>query len=44
MKIGHLSQYFSGVAAKRLRVVEVNPRTSNQHEINGSKVLRVMLG
>ena len=44
MKVGHLSQYFSGVAAKRLRDVEVNPRTSKQHEINGSKVLRVMLG
>jgi len=44
MKVGHLSQYFSGVGAKRLRNVEVNRRTSNQHEINGSKVLRVMLG
>ena len=44
MKKEHLSQYFSGVAAKRLRDVEVNPRTSNQHEFNGVNGLRAMLG
>lgn len=44
MKVGHLSEYFSGVAAKRLRDVEVNPRTSNQHEFNGVNGLRKILG
>ena len=44
MKTGHVSQYFSGVAAKRLRPVEVNPRTSNQHEFNGVNGLRAILG
>lgn len=44
MRKGHLSQYFSGVAAKRLRNVEVNQSSSNQHEFNGSRDLRVMLG
>ena len=44
MKVGHLSEYFSGVAAKRLRDVEVNPQTSHQHEFNGVNGLRKMLG
>lgn len=44
MKVGHLSEYFTGVAAKRLRDVEVNPRTSNQHEFNGVNGLRQILG
>lgn len=44
MKAGHLSEYFSGIAAKRLRDVEVNPRTSNQHEFNGVNGLRQILG
>lgn len=44
MKKGQLSQYFSGVAAKRLREVEVNHRKSNQHEFNGVNGLRRILG
>jgi hypothetical protein len=44
MKSGHLSQYFSGVAAKRLQDVEVNPDTSRQHEFNGVSRLRQILG
>ncbi len=44
MKRGHLSQYFSGVVAKRLSAVEANPQTSNQHEFNGSAELRRLLG
>jgi hypothetical protein len=44
MKRGHLSEYFSGVAVKRLSAVEANPRTSNQHEFNGSVELRRLLG
>lgn len=30
-----LSQYFTGVGAKRLSDVEVKPAVSNQHEFNG---------
>ena len=44
MKAGHLSQYFSGVAAKRLQDVEVNPETSHQHEFNGVNRFRQILG
>jgi hypothetical protein len=41
---GHLSRYFVGVAAKKLSVVETTPAKSNQHEFNGSKPLRQLLG
>lgn len=44
MKTNSLSEYFSGVAAKRLSVVEADPKKSNQHEINGVKTLRTLLG
>lgn len=44
MKKGFLSQYFEGVAIKKLRPVEVDPKRSNQHEFNGSKPLRNLLG
>lgn len=44
MEKGHLSQYFSGVAAKRLSHVEVNKGSSHQHEFNGSAALRGLLG
>ena len=44
MKKGHLSQYFTGVASKRLREVEVNPRVSHQHEFNGTEGLKRLLG
>jgi hypothetical protein len=44
MNSGHLSSYFTGVAAKRLSAVEVNPETSNQHEFNGDKGLKSLFG
>lgn len=44
MKSGSLSQYFSGVAAKRLSAVEAHPEKSNQHEFDGITPLRVILG
>lgn len=44
MKQGYLSQYFESVAAKRLRAVEINPKKSRQHELNGTKALQRVLG
>jgi len=44
MKVGHLSQYFSGVAAKRLSAVESDPSRSNQHEFNGVVELKRIFG
>lgn len=44
MKQGRLSEYFLGVAAKRLTEVEANVLRSNQHEFNGVRALREMLG
>lgn len=44
MENGYLSQYFTGVAAKRLSEVEANPKISNQHEFNGVKKLHEILG
>ena len=44
MKKGYLSQYFSEVAVKSLRDVEINSLVSNQHEFNGVAGLRKMLG
>src|SRR5690606_25348518 len=44
MKKGFLSQYFTGVAIKRLKAVEVDTQRSNQHEFNGSQPLRNLLG
>jgi hypothetical protein len=44
MKKGYLSQYFWKVAAKRLSAVEVDANASNQHEINGSKTLKELIG
>lgn len=41
---GRLSQYFTGVAAKRLSAVEADVRRSNQHEFNGVRPLRELLG
>lgn len=41
---GLLSDYFEGVAVKRLSVVETTPSQSNQHEFNGSRPLRKLLG
>ena len=41
---GFLSDYFTGVAVKRLSAVEASPKRSNQHEFNGVAKLRSMLG
>ncbi len=41
---GHLSDYFTGVAAKRLSVVEIDEKRSNQHEINGVSELKNLFG
>ena len=44
MKRGYLSDYFEGVAAKRLSPVEVDALKSHQHEFNGVEGLRRILG
>ena len=44
MKKGYLSQYFDGVAVKLLSSVEADTLTSNQHEFNGVKELKDILG
>ena len=44
MKKGFLSEYFEGVAVKRLSAVEADPASSNQHEFNGVNLMREMLG
>lgn len=44
MKRGYLSEYFDGVAAKRLSAVEADVLRSNQHEFNGVEGLRQILG
>ena len=44
MKRGYLSEYFEGVAAKRLSAVEADVIKSNQHEFNGVEGLRQILG
>ncbi len=44
MKRGYLSEYFDGVAAKRLSAVEADMLTSHQHEFNGVEGLREILG
>src|ERR1044072_6640029 len=44
MKAGYLSQYFTAVAAKRLKQVEVDTSKSNQHEFNGTNELKRVLG
>ncbi|HEY2497436.1 MAG TPA: type II restriction endonuclease [Candidatus Angelobacter sp.] len=35
MKQGYLSEFFTGVALKKLSAVEADPARSNQHEFNG---------
>ena len=44
MNKGFLSNYFDGVVAKRLSGVESNPNQSHQHEFNGVKPLKKLLG
>lgn len=44
MRKGCLSEYFTGVIAKRLSAVEAHPERSNQHEFNGVEPLKTLLG
>lgn len=44
MKSGYLSEYFKGVASKRLSSVEVNTAKSHQHEYNGVNSLKKIFG
>lgn len=44
MKRGFLSQYFQGVALKRLSAVEADMSRSHQHEYNGVEELKALLG
>lgn len=44
MKAGHLSEFFTGVAAKRLSAVEADLFKSNQHEFNGVEGLKQIFG
>lgn len=44
MSFGVLSEHFSGVSVKKLSDVEVNPGSSNQHELGTNKRLRNILG
>ena len=44
MKQGHLSEYFTGVAVKRLSAVEADMFTSHQHEFNGVDGLKKLFG
>jgi len=44
MKAGYLSEFFTGVAIKRLSAVEADAARSNQHEFNGDKGLKSLFG
>lgn len=44
MKSGFLSQYFAGVAVKRLSAVEADASKSNQHEYNGTAAMKAFMG
>ena len=44
MKPGYLSEYFEGVAAKRLSAVEADILISHQHEFQGVESLKTILG
>lgn len=44
MKHGFLSDYFSGIGAKRLTDVEVSPAKSHQHEFNGISEFKRIFG
>lgn len=44
MKQGYLSEYFEGIAAKRISAVEANVLVSNQHEFQGVEGLKEILG
>ncbi|MEN3033121.1 type II restriction endonuclease [Chromobacterium amazonense] len=44
MKPGYLSEYFEGVAAKKLSAVEADETRSNQHEYHATKKMQAFLG
>jgi len=44
VKRGYLSDFFEGVGAKRLALVDTITEASNQHEVTGSDPLRRILG
>jgi hypothetical protein len=44
MKRGYLSEYFEGVAIKRLAAVEIDPVRSHQHEFNATADMLNFLG
>jgi hypothetical protein len=44
MKAGYLSEFFTGVAIKRLSAVEADVARSNQHEFNGDRGLKKLFG
>lgn len=44
MRRGHLSEYFDGVAAKRLSAVEADQTRSNQHEYNATREMLQFMG
>jgi len=44
MKRGYLSEYFEGVAAKRLTAVEADETRSHQHEYNATKQMLAFIG
>jgi hypothetical protein len=44
MKRGYLSEYFEGVAMKRLSAVDAEPTRSNQHEVGTTPAMRDFLG
>lgn len=44
MKRGFLSEYFEGVAVKRLSGVDATPARSNQHEVGTTLAMRQFLG
>lgn len=44
MKRGYLSEYFEGVAIKRLAAVEIDPTRSHQHEFNATVDMLNFLG
>lgn len=44
MKPGYLSEYFEGVAAKRLSAVEADETRSHQHEYHATRRVQALLG
>ncbi len=44
MRAGYLSEYFEGVAAKRLSAVEADETRSNQHEYNATRKMLDFIG